>query len=55
MYPRHVTFCNEQVLVQFDLKDFIEITLKQVDNGKLSSGVLTLGKSLVMFHARSVP
>ena len=31
------------------------LLIKQVDNGKLSSGVLTLGKSLVMFHARSVP
>ena len=37
--------------VQFDLKDFIEVTLEQVDNGSLLSGVFTLGRSLVVFHA----
>jgi len=35
--------------VQFDLKEFIETTLEQVDNGNLSSGVFTLGKTLGNF------
>ena len=37
--------------VQFDLKDFIEVALEQVDNGSLLSGVFTLGRSLVVSHA----
>jgi len=32
--------------VQFDLKDFIETALEQVDNGSLSLGVFTLDKAL---------
>lgn len=30
--------------VQFDLKYFIEVTLEQVDSGRLSSGDFVLGK-----------